>query len=86
MGCDIEFDQAMDQTVQPGNTTFQITSDGVPLVCTVTGWSSAYKVSVQTTGTPPVVTGYVSQLIQDPLCRSLAGTFARPQADLQWFP
>lgn len=86
MAIDIEFDQPMDVGALPTAGTFTCTSDGVPLVCTPIAWSDATHLGCNTTGTPPVVTGFIRQDIQDPLCYSALGTFARPQPDVQWFP
>lgn len=86
IGVFIEFDQAMDQSVIPGNSTFQFLIDGVPKAVTVSGWNSATELSVTYSGSLPTVSAYVSQLILDINCRSVLGTFARPQGYLQWYP
>ncbi len=86
MGLDIVFDQDMDDSVLPAVGTFTVTSDGVPLVCTPTVWSTVRKLSIMTTGTPPVVNAFVKQNILDVNCFSALGTYARKQSDLQWFP
>lgn len=86
MGLRIAFDQYMGTGSLPVVGTFTVTSDGTPLVTTPTSWASPTLLDCTTTGTPPVVSGYVRQNVLDPLCFSALGTFARPQADLQWFP
>lgn len=86
MVVNIVFDQPMDMGLLPTVGTFTVTSDGVPLVTTPVAWVSATELSCDTGGTPPGVSGFVRQNVLDPLCVSAVGTFARPQADLQWFP
>jgi hypothetical protein len=86
MGIRIVFDQFMDGGQIPVVGTFTLTSDGAPLVVTPTNWANPTSLDCTTTGTPPVVSGYIRQNVLDPLCYSIPGAFARPQADLQWFP
>lgn len=86
MVVNIVFDQAMNQALLPAVGTFTVTSDGVPLACTPVAWTSATKLSCNTVGTPPVVSGYVKQNVLDVLCVSALGTYARKQSNVQWFP
>jgi len=86
VGIDIEFDQAMNTAVLPGNTTFEVTIDGAPLAVTVNGWTDSTHLGCTYVGAIPTVDAYVRQLILDPLCYSALGTFARPQPNVQWFP
>lgn len=86
LAVDVEFDQDMNTGVLPALGTFTITSDGTPLACTPTAWSTVRKLNLLTTGNSPVVTGFIRQNILDVNCYSALGTFSRPQPDLQWFP
>lgn len=82
----IVFDRDMDTSVLPTVETFTLSSDGVPLLMTPIVWTGTRRLDCNTTGNPPVVSGYVRQDLFDPLCFSSLGTYARPQSDVQWFP
>jgi hypothetical protein len=86
MAGNIVFDRDMDTAALPTVDTFLISSDGVPLVTTPIAWTGPRRLSCNTTGNIPVVSGFVRQDFFDSLCISAAGTFARPQSDVQWFP
>jgi len=86
VGIDIEFDQPMNQTVLPGNTTFEMTIDGTPLAIVVNGWSDATHLGCTYVGAMPAVDAFVRQLVLDFNCQSLLGTYSRPQSNVQWFP
>lgn len=82
----IVFDRDMDTSLLPVVGTFTLSSDGVPLVMTPVAWTGLRRLDCNTIGTPPVVSGFVRQNVLDELCVSAAGTYARPQSDVQWFP
>jgi len=82
----IVFDQAMNTGTIPSVGTFVLTIDGTPWAMTPVSWTGNNKLDCNTSASPPVTTGYVRQDVLDPLCYSALGTFARPQANVQWFP
>ena len=85
---DIHWDRPMDEAVLPALGTFVLTVDGTPYECTPNSWSSSTQLNISTVGMPgaPAVSAFVRQTVLDPNCRSLAGTYARPQSNVQWFP
>lgn len=82
----IVFDQAMNTGVLPALGTFTLTIDGSEFDMTPVAWTGDRRLDCNTVGSPPVVNAYVRQNFRDPNCYSLLGTFARPQANVQWFP
>ena len=86
VGIDIEFDQAMNTSVLPGNLTFRIYIDGGGLDVTVNGWTDSTHLGCTYVGALPTTSGQISQIRLDTNCYSALGTYARPQSALTWYP
>jgi len=86
LGIGIQFDQAMDTSVMPDAATLEVTIDSVVYPCTPSAWSGDRQLNCNTTASSPAVTAYIRQLKQHANLLSAMGTFARKQADLQWYP
>lgn len=82
----IVFDRPMNTAALPALGTFTLTSDGVPVDMLPVNWQSPTQLDCNTTGDPPVVTGFVRQNVLDTNCYSALGTYARRQANVQFFP